>query len=143
MAQISRREAMAALADAVSEEVRSSMLAEKSRDLLHDYGGRASGHSASKTTGHSLRDNAAFVRRLADIADQAGKANKDARDQAAWQVQSLAQAETKAARLQEKVSAARKAIEDAQLSRLQAETAGMARKLQHQSQASDPEGDGA
>lgn len=143
LAQISRREAMAALADAVSEEARSTMLAERSADLLQDYSGRSSSDDGSTITGHHLRDNAAFVRRLADIADQASKATKDARDQAAWQAQSLAQAETKATRLQEKVSAAQKAIEDAQLIRSQTEMSGLARKLQRPSQASDAETDGA
>lgn len=124
LAQIARREAMTALADAAQEEARSAMLAERSRKLLTDYSARAGGDA-----GHVLRANSAFVRRLADIAEQAGQASKDARDQAEWQVRSLAEAETKASRLKDRLDAAQKAIEAARLSSDHASIAGLAHKL--------------
>ncbi len=115
---------MAALADAVDEEVRSEGLAVRSRDLLSDYGGRK--HAA---IGGSIRDDAVFVRRLQEVADQADKARRDASDQAAWQVQSLAAAETRAIRFEESLSRARRVLEETQLRREDSAQISVARKL--------------
>ncbi|MEP3422225.1 MAG: hypothetical protein ABJN35_10860 [Erythrobacter sp.] len=128
LAKVTKREAMAALADAVSEESRSTALAQRSRDLLHDYGKRAAANNA-----YSLRANAGFVRQLHDVADQAGKAVKDAKEQAQWQVESLAKAETRARRLEEQKDKARTALQAIQLRRETDQLAGMAHKLQNSS----------
>ena len=125
LADIARREAMAALADAVSNETRSAALADRSRDLIRDYAERDQAQ-----TGQSLRANARFVQRLADIADQADRARKDASDQAVWQVQTLASAETRANRFEERMRDARRDIEAVVERRENADQASMARKLQ-------------
>jgi len=126
LAQIARREAMAALADAIDEETRSTALAQRSQKLLNDYDGRAPADD-----GDGLRDNASFVRRLQEVADHADKARKDASDQAAWQVQSLASAQTRADRFEESLERATRAIEASQAKREHSAMQGVARKLQN------------
>ncbi len=128
LAKIARREAMAALAHAVDEELRSSVLAERSRKFVCDYGLRV-----DSSSGHSLRDRAGFVRRLQEIADQADEAYKDANDQALWQAQTLAITETRAKRFEERMQAARRELEAIRVKREQVITTGMAHKLQNKS----------
>ena len=94
MAQIARREARQALANALGEEERSERVYGRARDLLHEYERRLIDAGAPAQS-HSLTTNLAFVRSLQSIADEAGQAHKDARDQAQWQMQALAKAETR------------------------------------------------
>lgn len=135
LASIARREAMAALADAVGEEARSSALASRSQELLREYGRKLSGSS-----GAALRGNASFVGRLQEIASQAEQAHKDAGDQAHWQAQTLAAAESRKTRFEERESSARREIETIREAREQAEEgsaprSGMAHKLQGNTKA--------
>ena len=123
-AEIARREAMAALADAVNEEERTASLAERSRELLRDYEARA-----DTEYGGSLRDHNRFTQRLQSIAEQADQARNDANDQAQWQVQSLAVAETRARRFDERMQSASREIEAIKEKRAQAQEAALARKL--------------
>lgn len=130
LAKIARREAMAALADAVGEEVRSSDLAQRSRDFVSEYGRRV-----DSSNGHSLRDQAVFVRRLQEVSDQASQAFKDANDQAQWQAQTLAAAETRAKRFKERMQSAEREMEAIQTKREHASAAGLAHKLQNKQKA--------
>ncbi len=134
---------MAALADAVSEEARSNALADRSHDLLHEYAKRIGG-TAAGSDGASLRGNTSFVGRLAEVAGQADQALKDASDQADWQLQTLAAADTRKSRLEERMAAAQREARAIRETREQASAAsspssskggatgagGMARKLQ-------------
>ena len=134
LAKIARREAMAALADAVTEEARSTALAARSHDLLSEYSRRL-----SATTGASLRGNAGFVGRLQEVADKADQASKDASKQAQWQVQALAAAETRKTRFEERMASGQREMESIKEAREHASAAGMAggmaRKLQSRSKA--------
>lgn len=125
LAKIARREAMAALADTVKEETRSAALAQRSRNLMAEYAARQ-----VTPTGGSLRESAAFSRGLQEISEQAGQARDDASEQAAWQVQTLAAAETRQARFEEKLSHAKQIDAVMRANRELAYSSGMARKLQ-------------
>ena len=125
---------MTALADAVTDEARSSDLAARSRDLLNEYSRRSADYSG-RPTGASLRENAGFVGRLQVVAGQAEQARNDASDQAQWQAQSLAAAEIRSARFEERMIAARREVAAIQESRDQTATPAMARKLQSKSKA--------
>ena len=125
LAKIARREAMAALAVALTEERKSAELAERSRLLLQEYGAR--GEAA---TGAVLRNHAAFLHSLQNVAQQADEARKDAGDQARWQVETLAAAETRASRLEEQVETARRELAALESKRDSAAAAYVARKLQ-------------
>jgi len=92
LAQIARREARLALANAVADEERSAQIHARSRDLLREYAKRAV-HTDTDAQSHSLQTNLAFVRSLQAIADCAQGAHKDASDQAEWQMRALAAAE--------------------------------------------------
>ena len=125
---------MTALAVAVTEEARSSDLAARTRDLLYEYSRRSANYSG-EPTGASLRDNAGFVGRLQDVASHAEQARKDATDQAQWHSQSLAAAEIRSARFEERMVAARREMAAIQESRDQTESTAMARKLHSKSKA--------
>ncbi|MFU7529342.1 hypothetical protein [Qipengyuania sp. ASV99] len=124
LAKIARRDAMAALANAVSEAARSEVLAQRSHELMRDYGGRP-----ASSTGAGLRQESGFVRRLQEVAQQADQARKDTDLQAQWQAQSLAAAETRATRFEERMEAARRDIEARKANRELAHAPVMARKL--------------
>lgn len=125
LAQIARLEAMAALAEAIGEEQRTTALAERSRMLLREY----SSHPR-KDIAVALRDRATFASSLRTIAEQADQARLDARDQAAWHVDTLAAAETRATRIEERREAARRALDAVLEHREQAHAQGVAHKLQ-------------
>lgn len=125
LAKIARRDAMAALADALAEERKSAALAERSRALMREYEARG-----ELPSGSALREHAAFVQSLQGVALQADEASKDAGDQAHWQVQTLAAAETRATRLESRLEAARRELTALQTRREGEASAAMARKLQ-------------
>ena len=116
---------MAALAEALAAETKSAVLAQRSRALLREYEARG-----EIPTGGALRDHAAFVSSLQGVADQAEDARKDAGDQARWQVQTLAAAETRAARLETRLEAARRELAALHDKRESSLAPAMARKLQ-------------
>ncbi|NQX93515.1 MAG: hypothetical protein HRT64_01060 [Erythrobacter sp.] len=91
LAEVSQRAAMRGLADALAEEDRSSILAERSRELTRTYGGRSQAQDAG-----ALQQNARFAGALASLAGNAEAARADARQQAEWQAQALGQAQTRA-----------------------------------------------
>lgn len=123
LAKVARREAMAGLADAITEETRSSALASRSQDLMSAYAQPQPGTDVS-----GLQDRAAFVRSVKAIKDQAEEARRDASDQVEWQARSLAAADTRAGRLEDQASEARREIE-ALLEKREAQVAnGVARK---------------
>ena len=124
LAQMVRREAIRALAEAVSEADRSAALAQRTRDMLDDYGL----HRAPPTAA-SLREHAAFVNVLGTIAQQAEQARADAQDQAGWQARSLAAAETRMDRLTERRAQAQRDLTTLLDQREQPVPQGMARKL--------------
>lgn len=105
MAEVARREAMGALAQALGEEARTASLSRRSRELL-----REAGDQSSARDGATLRERAAFANALANLAGQAEQARLDASDQARWQVTALAAAETRAERTGERRSSARRAL---------------------------------
>ncbi|WP_299196421.1 hypothetical protein [uncultured Erythrobacter sp.] len=116
---------MAALADALAEESKSAALAERSRALMREYVARG-----ELPSGSALRDHTAFVQSLQGVAEQADEASKDAGDQARWQVQTLAAADTRATRLEARLDAARRELTALEIKREGAASAAMARKLQ-------------
>lgn len=126
LAQVERREALAALAEAVAEETRNASLAARSRDLLSSYGQRAGMPEASE-----LRTKAAFVRSLQAIADQADQAHADARDQSHWQSRTLAAAQTRADRYADRLLEAKRELRSVLERREQPLAQRMARKLQN------------
>lgn len=130
LAKIARREAMAALADAVSEEARSTNLAERSRALLREYSQRA-----DPVSGDTMRDQAAFVRSLQSISNDADQASKDASDQAKWQTQTLAAAETRASRFEERKQAALRDMDALRSKREAAPQSKMPQKMAHKLQS--------
>lgn len=125
LAQIARREAMAALAEAIVEEERTGSLAERSRALLQEYRARAGEDDAG-----ALRHQISFTSALGRIAQQADRASMDASDQAAWQVTTLASAEARATRIEERREQAKRALEAAIDRREQSHARTMAHKLQ-------------
>lgn len=132
LAQIARRAAMGALADAVDEEARSTEVSERSRALLRAYGERNAGVDAG-----ALRNHSAFLHSLQGVAQQAEKARRDASDQASWQLRTLAAAETRADRLEERRERARRALQTVIERREQPLSKGMARKLQNSGQEAE------
>lgn len=118
LAQIARREARFALAQAIAEEERSASIQTRASELLGEYAKRTSEytskhlgkhlgeHLGEHTSGHlsdagkgqigqSLSSDLAFIRSLQAMSDSAGEAHRDASEQAAFQVRTLAAAETK------------------------------------------------
>lgn len=128
-AQMARREAMSSLADAIKEESRSSQLARRSQDLLAAYRQRMDAN-----VGAGLQHHARFVRSLKRMADQSEKASSDARDQAYWQMQALAAAETRLDRSEDRMKAARKEAEALIEKREHHAVHGLARKLHSKSE---------
>lgn len=94
MAQIARREACYALANALGEEERSGQIHDRARSLLYEYEKRVAATNAGVLS-HALQSNLAFVRTLQSMAEDAEQAHRDASDQARWQTQALARAETR------------------------------------------------
>jgi hypothetical protein len=127
LARVRRLEALASLADALSEENRSAALARKSGELLDAYARRN-----QAMTGDALRLDASFARSLHDIAQQAEAARTDASQQAQWQLDALAAAETRLNRTEERLDLARKDAEAVRQSREQ-HAALLAHKLQSKS----------
>ncbi len=138
LAQIARREAMAGFADAVSEEVRSTTLAKRSKELLFQYNQMRGADDAS-----ALRDQATFVRSLQQVADQAERARLDAGDQAAWQARALAAADDRASRSEKRLKAVRRELEAALAKREQPTSKRVARKLQSEEGHQNEAGHGA
>lgn len=147
LAQIARREARLALANAISEEARSAQIHARSRDLLNEYAKRA-GRMEPASQSHTLRTNLAFVRSLQAMADNAQGAHKDARDQAEWQMHALAEAETRMSAHEARVGEEKRALNDLRERReVPSEltgASGVARKLQiggHTGEAMPRKGD--
>lgn len=124
LAVIARREAMAALAEAIEEEQRTHALAERCRALLCEYGTRPPAEDAE-----ALRERTAFTASLQGVAEQAEQAQLDASDQTVWQASTLAAAETRAARIEERREAAKRTLEAVLERREQSHGQAVARKL--------------
>lgn len=133
LAQIARREARFALANAIGEEERSANIHARAQDLLREYEKRVAGVGVSSQS-DTLQANLAFVRSLQTMAQGAGEAHKDARDQAQWQMQALAQAETRLDARKTRVGDEKRALselrERREISPELTGASGMARKLQ-------------
>lgn len=132
VARIARREAMAALASAVGEELRSAQIATRSRTLASEYGARS-----GADTGAALRENALFLQSLGEIAARAESAHRDAADQARWQADTLAKTDTRARNLEERRKVAERAVADRKARSDEADTLGLARKLQNPGSTTD------
>ncbi|BDI60111.1 hypothetical protein [Qipengyuania nanhaisediminis] len=104
LARIARREAMAALADAIVKEENSASLAERSAEMIRAYSRRREAQD-----GEDLRSQSRFLGSLGAIAEDAEAARRDAIDQTRWHVDTLAAAQTRADRLEKRDSQARKA----------------------------------
>ncbi len=131
LARIARREAMTSLAETLDEEAKSAALAERSRAMAHEYGQRSVTGIAA-----DLHQLSALASGLARLAKDAENARHDARQQADWQVEALAETENRLKRLEERTVAARQAARQAQEHRAGAPASqpasGMARKLLNQ-----------
>ncbi|MHA7820962.1 MAG: hypothetical protein ACX930_15045 [Erythrobacter sp.] len=125
LAQIARREAMTALAEAIEEEDRTNALAKHCHTLMCEYGSRQPAEDAE-----ALRDRTAFTASLQGVAKQAEQAQLDASDQTVWQADTLAAAETRAARIEERREAAKRTLEAVLERREQSHGQGVAHKLQ-------------
>lgn len=134
LAQIARREARFALANALAEEDRSGKVHTRAQSLLNEYAKRVAAGDGVGTS-QTLQANLAFVRSLQVMADDAHGAHKDASDQAQWQMRTLAKAETRMETRETRVKEERRALADLQERRdFPAELmspAGLARKLQN------------
>ncbi len=127
LARIARREAMMSLAGTLEQEERSASLAKRSRAMARDYGRRpATGIAAD------LRELSALASGLAGLAKDADAAREDARRQADWEVENLAETESRLKRLERRSAEARRALHNAMENRDQPPTVGMARKLHSQ-----------
>ncbi|MEM1196376.1 MAG: hypothetical protein AAGH57_09760 [Pseudomonadota bacterium] len=109
LAEVSERAAMLSLATALAEETRSATLAQRSRDLAKAYGGRPDARD-----GGALGQSGRFSAALGSLAHDAEQARDDASQQAAWHVEALGKAKTKARRQSERLEEARAALEQAQ-----------------------------
>lgn len=125
LARIARREAMAALAEAIAEEERTTALAQRCRALLSEYRSLPPAEDAE-----ALRERTAFTASLQGVAKEADQAQLDASDQAVWQAGTLVAAETRAARIEERREAAKRTLEAALERREQSHGQGVAHKLQ-------------
>lgn len=101
LAQVSQRTAMRSLADALAEEARSATLAQRSRDLAAAYATRK-----GISDGAALAQTAQFAAALGTLANTAEKARADAGLQAAWQIEALGAAQTRAQRQSERLDQA-------------------------------------
>lgn len=125
IAEVARKQALRALAEALEAEARSAALAERSRRLV-----AASAPAPGPTSGAALQSRVAFTAGLAQLAGAARDSARDARRQRAWQADALAQAETRARRLAELAAEARSALAAARERREAARALPLARKLQ-------------
>ncbi|MEP0392579.1 MAG: hypothetical protein ABJ205_00500 [Erythrobacter sp.] len=134
LAQIARREARFALANALAEEERSGQIHARAQDLLNEYTKRASQGDASLLS-QTLQANLTFVRSLQVMAEDAQGAHSDAKDQAQWQMRALAAAETRMDTHEGRVTDEKRAMADLKSRRdIPPELAGLvglARKLQN------------
>ena len=83
-----------ALAGAIAEEDRSAAIHARASELLAQYAMRT-GLPSTPHLGSSLTSNLAFIRSLQSMSDTAAGAHQDAREQAEFQMRTLAAAETK------------------------------------------------
>lgn len=111
LAQIARREARLALANAIAEEERSAAIHERASTLLSEYSRRA-GEPTSVKIGQSLSSDLAFIRSLQAMSDNASQAHQDTREQAEFQMRTLAAAETKMSAHEERVVEEKRALDD-------------------------------
>jgi hypothetical protein len=125
IAEVARKQAMRALAEALEAEARSSALAARSLRLV-----AASAPGEGPTTGAALAARARFTGSLARLAAEAGEAARDAARQRDWQAETLTRAETRARRLAEMAGEARIALAAATDRREAARAVPLARKLQ-------------
>ena len=125
IADVTRKQALRHLAEALEAEARSAAISTRSRMLM------ASGAPVpGETSGAAMAGRAAFTAGMAQLARNAGDAARDAARQRAWQADSLAHAEARARRLRELEAEARTALEAVQERREQARELPLARKLQ-------------
>lgn len=144
LAQIARREARFALANAIGEEERSGKIHARANALLSEYEKRLCAPDQASHS-HILQANLTFVRSLQSMADDAGQAHRDAKDQSQWQMQSLARQESRLDNAQERFGQERRAMESLrekrevphEPSRKSTSKTIMARKLQMTEQAGD------
>lgn len=111
LAQIARREARFALANAIAEEERSAAIQVRANDLLSEYAKRG-GVQATVHLGQSLSSDLAFVRSLQKMSDSAAQAHEDAREQTGFQMRTLAAAETRMSAQEERVAGEKRALAD-------------------------------
>lgn len=128
LAQIAQREAMGALAGALDEERKSGDLARRSTQMAQGYGARR-----DISSGSELRALRLMAGGLTEMAKDAKQARDDAHQQADWQVEALAKAETRLQRMEELASEARRKLARAQAARESSlsGSGAMARKLQN------------
>ena len=124
IAEVARKQALRALAEALEAEARGAALAERSLRLVAESAPRA-----GATSGGALGQRAGFTAGLAQLAANASDSARDAARQREWQVENLARAETRAKRLAELNAEARAALSAALDRREAARTVPMARKL--------------
>ena len=124
LARVARREAMMSLAGTLDEEAKSASLAQRSRALARDYGGRTVTGIAA-----DLSQLSALASGLAGLAKDAESARHDARHQANWQVEELAKTDSRLKRLEERTKVAQRALRQADENRTEPAAEGMARKL--------------
>ncbi|MEL7198188.1 MAG: hypothetical protein AAGL10_07715 [Pseudomonadota bacterium] len=125
LARIARRDAMSELAASLAEEQRSASLAKRSRELAKEYAERS-----DLDTGEALARQGRFAAELTGLARQADRTRGDASRQAEWQINTLAKAEQRIARLDERAKLARLQHKHTQERLEQEEKAAMARSLQ-------------
>lgn len=129
IADVARKQALRALAEALEAEARHDALAARTQALV-----AAAAPEAGATTGAALQARGRFTAGLAAIAGNARDAARDAARQRVWQGEALAQAETRAARLDERTAQARTALAAARERREAAHELPLARKLQRSPQ---------
>ncbi len=127
LARVARREALSALAEAASQEMRSAQLAARSRELAH-----VSRTASPATDGESLRTFAKFAGALEALAREAERACVDATEQAGRHAEALARADTRTQRLEDRLSDARGALREVEERRRAPVPTQLARGLQNQ-----------
>ncbi|MCM0000920.1 MAG: hypothetical protein NBV68_16190 [Erythrobacter sp.] len=125
IAEVSRKQALRSLAEALEAEARGQALAARSLRLV-----AASAAREGATTGAALAQRAAFTAGLAQLAANAGDAARDAVRQRDWQAEALARTETRAKRLAEMSDEALRTLAAAQERRAAGRDMPLARKLQ-------------
>lgn len=128
IARVARQQALRGLAEALDSENRSRALAERSRGLV-----ASSAPQLGAMMAEAFAARAGFTASLAQLAVTAADAADDAARQSAWQAETLARAETRAKRMEEREAEARAALEAVQARREQAHAPALARKLQTRS----------